>query len=125
MQAILEPENTNLPSIAENVEFIQLDDTTPVESRSATRFARKARREESKTLKDFLIIALALALTNLVLLFIYNGVEQLKKNDSRHELIRKARVLRKQQLLLQYDRNRDGAIDEDEAAFASLNTYQI
>lgn len=97
-------------------------------SRSAGRFARRARRarraRNEHPVRDALIIAFQLVLLSVVCLFIYNGVEQLQHSKNHHELIKRQRLLRAHQLLLQYDSNHDKKISDAEINFAALNSYQ-
>lgn len=72
-----------------------------------------------------LVIGLAIFLLSLVSLFIYNGVEELRHSKNNHELIRRQAIMRRHNLVRQYDRDHDKHIDQDEANFGALNSYQF
>ncbi len=92
---------------------------------SAGRFASRSHRARSRhSVRDALIIAFQLVLLSVVCLFLYNGVEQLQQSKNHHELIKRQRLLRAHQLMLQYDSNHDKKISDAEINFAALNSYQ-
>jgi len=72
-----------------------------------------------------LVIGLAIFLLSLVSLFIYNGIEELRLSKNNHELIRRQAIMRRHNLVRQYDRDHDKQIDQDEANFGALNSYQF
>ena len=75
--------------------------------------------------KQASVIAIAIILLSLISLFLYNGVEELRISKNSHELVRRQRLLRKHNLFRQYDRDHNKVIDQEEANFGALNSYQF
>jgi hypothetical protein len=75
--------------------------------------------------RSALVLSFAIVILSLVCLSIYNGIEQLHISKNHHELVRRQKLLRKHNLLRQYDRDHNKVIDQDEANFGSLNSYQF
>ncbi len=86
---------------------------------------KSAAHPSAHEVQHTLVIGLAIVLLSLVSLFMYNGVKELRLSKNNHELVRRQAIMRKHNLVRQYDRDHDKQINQDEANFGALNSYQF
>lgn len=97
-----------------------------IDSRSAGRYARRASRDRTISSGDLLMVLLGVSILALVSMFLYNGVKQLQSvQHGQNQFNENQRQLHTQRILRQFDVNGNGILEDNEARFAYLNTYQL